>query len=41
MKLAEEMNKVAEEIKTLEYALEDKYDPTKLVETRLENRSLR
>lgn len=41
MKLIEEMNKVAEEIKTLEYSLQDKDDPRKLVETRLENRSLR
>lgn len=41
MKMAEEMNKVSEEIKALQYALEDKIDPTKLVETRLENRSLR
>lgn len=41
MKMAEEMGKVAEEIRALQYALEDKIDPTKLVETRLENRALR
>lgn len=40
-KMAEELNKVAEKIKALEYALHDKLDPTRLVETRLENRSLR
>lgn len=40
-KIAEEMNKVAENIKALEYALHDKLDPTRLAETRLENRSLR
>lgn len=40
-KTEEEMTKVAQEIKEVEFTLEDKLDPTRLVETRLENRSLR
>lgn len=41
IKLEEEMDKLSQEVKCLEYALQDKCDPTKLVETRLENRSFR